>query len=94
MGPGWWSTVIQMYTDMTRDITHIVDSLIERYGVSWLAGHPEMLQQLHELLQRAPNTDPHVRQIVDKEWEMAVTIARSFEMYADEDIMKGKGRPH
>jgi hypothetical protein len=94
LGSGWWSNVLLMYADMTRDITHIFDSLIEKYGPTWLTGHPEIATQLYDLLQAAPNTDPSVQQTIQKEREFAVAVERSFEKYSDHEIITGKGRPH
>ncbi len=93
MGSGWWSKVMEMYADMTRDITPIYDGLVARYGVTWSADHPEILRQLYALLRIAPNTDHTVRRDVQKEWEYSVAVQKSFDTYQDADVIAGRGRP-
>lgn len=64
LGNGWWSNVIRMYAQMTRDVSALVYDSIRRRALR------RNLSTLYEVLQLAPNTEEKARGYVEKEWDI------------------------
>jgi len=90
---GWWSSVLEMYADMTRDITVLVEHTIKSDTSAKLQEDVILLEQLADLLQRAPNTEQDAKAFVWKAIEMFNSVDRSFQQYDDNDLLRGVGRP-
>ncbi len=90
LGDGWWSSVIRMYAEMTRDISYLIYDCDNK---KHLNNEEELLLVLRDLLSLAPNTEDKAKQIIEKECEIMNAVRHSFSRYSDADILFGKGKP-
>lgn len=88
---GWWTDVLRMYAELTRDISKLIYDVTKR-GVR-LEDHPDLLRNLYGLLALAPNTERRARTIVDKAWEIHTVVEKSFEAVTDDMLLSGRGKP-
>ena len=89
---GWWWSVLKMYAELTRDISGLIHDA--RKSSPSFHDDQGLLGRLHELLELAPNTESEARVQVEGAFEITSVIDRSYDMYSDDDILAGKGRPH
>ena len=92
---GWWSAVLQMYAEMTSDISLLILNAHYQYGdkVEGLQRREDILYKLSALLPLAPNTEESAKAIVEKGVDTLEAIGDSFSRYSSDAILQGKGRP-
>ena len=93
VGDGWWSSVVDMYAEMTTDITDIAEYIVENLDSRGLQNDPVLLQRLSELISKAPNTESKVKNIINREFEFYNATRESFSQYSDSDVLHGRRRP-
>lgn len=93
---GWWSSVIKMYSEMTRDISTLILNSYYVYGskVEGLTGREDILFKLDSLLPLSPNTEEKAKGLIERDIDMINAVESSFVKYSDDEILHGKGRPH
>ncbi|HXW55537.1 MAG TPA: NACHT domain-containing protein [Candidatus Cybelea sp.] len=90
---GWWTEVLTIYADITRDISPMISKVYKARGGEGLSNDPEVLLALLDLLKLAPNTDRKERYRIEKDWEIYTSVEKSFKNVSDTTILRGKGKP-
>jgi len=89
---GWWSAVIKMYAEMTRDISKLIYDLRRQtsnlgHGIG---DNERMLSSIEALLALAPNTEERARAVVEKERDIREAVAESFAVPLRKEVISGE----